>query len=249
MKLFFSALVIFFLPFSSFGQIKENTHYVKYRVVNNAPKKAQDPLIDEMAKETIMSFEDLECLLLFNTSESFFYLNNSLSMENSFGYKMASISVGGKRYKNIKSQIKLQQRHSLGETFNIFYEFNQYQWEITQETKKIDKYTCLKAVSEYEIEDLLEKKVKKDTIIAWFCPELPFPFGPKGIDGLPGLVLEGTLNGKIFFIATEINLSENFDKEVGELERPRGGKDISEKDFQILLKKKMASIIERASKL
>lgn len=249
MRIILSILVVFLASFSVSSQTGEKKYYVKYRVTNTALGEANNPVLDDLAKQTIESFKDLECTLIFNDSESLFYLNDKLSLEDSFGYRMASIAVGGKRYKNIKSQIKLQQRNSLGETFNILYEFDQYQWEITQEKKRIDKYICFKAVSEYEIEDLQEKTIKKEKIVAWFSPELSFPYGPKGIDGLPGLILEGTLNGKIFFIATEINLLGNNDKEVMELEKPKGGKNIAEKDFQILLKEKMAPIIERANKL
>ena len=40
--------------------------------------------------------------------------------------------------------------------------------------------------------------------IVWFTPEIPIPFGPIGIDGLPGVVLEASEKGKMYFYATKI---------------------------------------------
>ena len=62
------------------------------------------------------------------------------------------------------------------------------QWQMTSESKVIQGFACYKAVSSYEV-------VRGDItfnfpIIAWFTPEIPHAFGPKGYFGLPGLILE-----------------------------------------------------------
>ncbi|REE08402.1 GLPGLI family protein [Winogradskyella pacifica] len=55
------------------------------------------------------------------------------------------------------------------------------EWTITEESKVIDGYTCYAAT----IDKRSDKKVK-----AWFTPEIPVKHGPRGFNGLPGLIME-----------------------------------------------------------
>ena len=61
-------------------------------------------------------------------------------------------------------------------------------WELSNETKKINNYTCYKATSKYKI--INPKGEFFHQVIAWFCPEIPLQHGPRGFGGLPGLILE-----------------------------------------------------------
>ena len=54
---------------------------------------------------------------------------------------------------------------------------------------------------EYDYDD---NKIMVPGPIVWFTPEIPIPFGPIGIDGLPGVVLEASEKGKMYFYATKI---------------------------------------------
>jgi GLPGLI family protein len=53
-------------------------------------------------------------------------------------------------------------------------------WEISAEEKKIDSLTCIKA----------ECVFRGRRYIAWFTPDIPLPYGPWKIGGLPGLVVD-----------------------------------------------------------
>lgn len=52
-------------------------------------------------------------------------------------------------------------------------------WEIFEDSKVIGGYTCQKATT----------KFKGRTYEAWFTTEIPMPFGPWKLHGLPGLIL------------------------------------------------------------
>ena len=65
-----------------------------------------------------------------------------------------------------------------------FYTINtnnfSFEWEITNQTKKIAGFNCTKAIS----------NVRNNKIIAWFTSELPINYSPIGLYGLPGLILQ-----------------------------------------------------------
>lgn len=98
-------------------------------------------------------------------------------------------------------------------------------WKITTETKTIDKYLCYKGTYEYDYTGR-DNKTKTRTITAWFAPSLPFSYGPKNYNGLPGLILE-LQDWDTTFLATKI---EFFDKEI-KIDFPKG-KTITQEEYE-----------------
>ena len=79
------------------------------------------------------------------------------------------------------------------------------EWDITAESKKIDNYLCYKAV----YLDKFVNRIGVDTVIpitAWFAPSLPYSYGPKYFNGLPGLILE-LQDRETTFLASSISIS------------------------------------------
>lgn len=78
-------------------------------------------------------------------------------------------------------------------------------WVITDETKEISGYLCVKAIR-MDIDIDAKNDNRKSPVIAWFTPELPFSFGPQNYGGLPGLILELQTQHELFSV-TNIELN------------------------------------------
>lgn len=85
---------------------------------------------------------------------------------------------------------------------------NNFDWKISTETKQIGEFTCHKATGNIETSYREEGivKVKKTPVIAWFCPDIPVPFGPIYSRNLPGLVFEFQEGGTLYGLKA-LNLS------------------------------------------
>lgn len=75
-------------------------------------------------------------------------------------------------------------------------------WTILTETKKIGRFDCNKAICSFRGRDYT----------AWFTLEIPLPYGPWKLQGLPGLILEAYDTNKeilFYFKSIEYPGSEN----------------------------------------
>jgi GLPGLI family protein len=73
------------------------------------------------------------------------------------------------------------------------------EWIISDSTKMVGNYTTKKATAHF----------RGRNYIAWFTPEIPVPYGPWKLHGLPGLILQAyDQTGNIYFSATDISLKE-----------------------------------------
>ncbi len=204
--------------------------------------KIQTPEVDKTLTIKNKDFEStqeylklIECELIYSSDESIFRKVDLMDKENDRGYKLASIFVSGIYYKNLKTNEKIKQTLTFGETFNIKMLYEQFNWKITTESKTINGYLCYKAVADYKEVNKVRNTIKTFNPEVWFAPSIPAPFGPIGLDGLPGLVLEGTFTNFVNFYAVKVNFDFKDDKSV--LEKPTKGKFVSEAEYQDILVK------------
>lgn len=92
----------------------------------------------------------------------------------------------------------------LEKKFLITDELN-YNWNITNETKQIQNYTCYKATTSF----------RGNNFEAWFTPDIPVNAGPWKWYGLPGLIVEATDTDK-----SEVYLLEKIEKLTDEIPFP-----------------------------
>jgi len=102
------------------------------------------------------------------------------------------------------------------------------EWKLENESKYIDTYLCYKATSQEIVVN--GDKTFRHAIIAWYCPAIPFSYGPKGFNGLPGLILELQVRN-ITWGATKIEVSN----EEKSIEKPTKGKLITEEEYKKML--------------
>ena len=104
---------------------------------------------------------------------------------------------------------------------DVYHNFN---WKISNETKTIFGYNCIKATTSYRGRDW----------IAWFAPEISVPFGPWKLHGLPGLILEAyDSKSEVAYKAVKIEFKKNdiLTSDFTTLVKGRYKKPISYKQF------------------
>ncbi|UPT69292.1 MAG: GLPGLI family protein [Flavobacterium sp. JAD_PAG50586_2] len=177
--------------------------------------------------------ESFEFNLYFDKDKSIFKLVDNIGADDqTIEYHITRMISNELFYKDLVKKEKIKQTTSMDELFNVINPFDEYNWVVTNETKVIDGYTCYKASCQYEEYDGNRKKQLVFNPFVWFAPSLPYPFGPSGLDGLPGLVLEGSFNGTVYFYATKIEFD---DKALTKIQRPIHGKYVTREEFDKII--------------
>lgn len=164
--------------------------------------------------------------LLFTQNESIYKMIKNMAVDKDKSLSSAILLTGGKEkvYTNTRKNESLRLKDFLGDFFLI--KNNRKRWQLTQESKMIGKYNCIKAI-------LINKEnAKQLPTIAWYTPNIPVNIGPKGYGNLPGLILELKI-GPIIYKATTIELNP---KPKIKIEQPKSGNYVTEKEFEIILK-------------
>ena len=173
--------------------------------------------------------------------------------------------TAGMQYKNIKSQQFLQDQEFFGKQFLITDSLSNFNWKLGTETKQIGQYLCMKAtaiktVDEFDWRSMRRKpkskeaeegEVKKDStattvtedieipkeieVTAWYTPQIPVSQGPGDFWGLPGLILEVNTD-KTTILCSKIILNP---QEKVEIKAPKKGDEVSRKEYNETVKKKM----------
>lgn len=261
-----------FLLFSAtlFGQ--DFYGKVEYQTIRNKSKKetisvskesekekAEDALTGfdkEAMKEAMAKAFQKNYLLTFNKNEALFEEVVALEKPKpEQGGVSVSISMSGDgdKYMNTKDKISYTEEDIFGDEFVIKDSLPKIDWQITNETKIIGDYNCVKAtyiepVSKNDLEayERQQKKIKNgkttlfqmkkpepQTITAWYASEIPVSFGPNGVWGLPGLILQLENENYIYF-CTKVSLKNN---EKVKIKIPNSGKVVSKKEYEKYEKK------------
>jgi len=142
---------------------------------------------------------------------------------------VSSTSDESKTYTDLQAGKIIEQRDFMGKKFLIEDNMERSKWRITGRQKILLDYPVQEAIS---ID-------RKDTVIAWFCPKIPVSTGPKGIAGLPGIVLEAAIGSKVTVKATKITMDANT---AASIEIPKKGKKVTRAAFMKIVEEKSAEL-------
>ncbi len=127
---------------------------------------------------------------------------------------------------DFKSEERIEQKEFMTRYFLIKEEITQPNWKLTGQQKMILDYPCQQAVQIAE----------KDTITAWFTPNIQVSSGPSEYVKLPGLILEVDVNhGKKIITAQSVELTE-INKEL--IKKPKKGKKVSREEYKKIVEEK-----------
>lgn len=188
-------------------------------------------------------FSQKSILLEFNKYQSFCRESDeSLHYKTQWSeFKTTSLELLGKTYYDSNSGEIYTSRDHRGETF-IIKDTSDIKWELRKEIKEILGYSCQKAIKQVKYSNISGRTFTKN-YVAWYAPDIPYPFGPFDHINLPGLVLSIEKTGghtEFKYIARELNLNP---ETVIRIERPVKGKHISQKEFDEKLSKELKNIL------
>lgn len=173
-------------------------------------------------RQLVEAQKQVDYTLQFKDGTSNYYAEDILGKEKELATKVRSMT--GLFYNNIHTVDRFQELEVAGRTFIIKRE--PMDWEIIGETRIISGYVCRKAVSRQTLQSPRSGKSTVVETVAWFAPEIPLPFGPEGYGGLPGLILELSVDRDHFY-ATSITLEE---KDI-QIRRPTKGEVVTEEEY------------------
>ncbi|MCM0042321.1 MAG: GLPGLI family protein [Algoriphagus sp.] len=164
-------------------------------------------------------------------------------------FMVATSGEGSTLYKDAAGNY-LQEQEMMGKEYLIKDKAEPFEWELSEETKKIGNYTAQKASFTKIVDSrrfstgMTEMENVKDTlqVTVWFTPEIPVSHGPEYYFGLPGLILEVQNQGRTL-ICEKIELNPSADPVV--IERPSKGKEMTQVEFRVIEEEGMKQMMNR----
>jgi GLPGLI family protein len=179
-----SIYIIFFFYFTAFSQ---NSGQIEYLFSTNFAT----------------SYNTLGILEFTNFKSQFTLLKSSVSVkemktsfnENHLDVVLPESNIRPINYMHLTDSIMLSQVSMLNSIYIVKENLPKINWKIEDEFKQLSNLKCQKATGYF----------RGRTYTVWFATNIPVPFGPWKLQGLPGLILEAKdEENKIFIKARKI---------------------------------------------
>ncbi|PZF74048.1 GLPGLI family protein [Taibaiella soli] len=229
MKKIFSA---FALALSMPALAQQTTGIITYRQTVSLNLESQD--IPESLKAMLPKEQQSEKILYFSPTASL-YEASAQKADKNMSYTQGNTNVmmqtnGGEAehivYTDLKAKKIVEQEDLMGRVFLIDKDIPVLKWKFTGRQKTIIGLPCMEAVA-------LDKK---DSVMVWFTTSIPVNAGPQVYAGLPGMILEMTMN-QVHFVALSVTTAD--DKTLAKIKAPVKGKKVTEEEFEKITEQKI----------
>lgn len=140
--------------------------------------------IQQTALEVEQKLTQATSVLLCSYHQALNYVKGNFTKGEASNIAKILVRYETRYYTDLFAKIFLIEKSMPGE-IKIEEDLYTILWEITDETTEINGMICKKALG-----TLSWPGFKDDKVTVWFTPEIPIPFGPHGMHGLPGLILQ-----------------------------------------------------------
>ncbi|WP_066222888.1 GLPGLI family protein [Formosa haliotis] len=150
--------------------------------------------------------KDYNATLLFDTDRSLYttrkdsleQLTNSVKQQQNFTFSVSTNNEGFLYYNDLKTKTFFAR--DLGFSY-VKEDTPIINWDINDKTKLIGDFECQMATCSF----------RGRTYTAWFTMQVPLPYGPWKLQGLPGLILEAyDTNKEIFWYFKELKYPSSY---------------------------------------
>ena len=171
MKLITKFLAILFVFSSPFTLNAQRSGEIIYKKVYSSW---------DAERTEVLKFDGSECLYIEK--------NPKLKATSDEGYDVTYRARDQSWYLNMENMEVVEQMKDPKKKKYVLWDYQEtpYEWEIHDEFKTIGKYRAQKATG-------MDKNVAWGKATVWFTTEIPLPYGPHRLFGLPGLILEARL--------------------------------------------------------
>ena len=224
-------LLALLLPLFAFSQQTEG----EITYVETIQLKIELPEGQEEMAKMMPSSQSFSKSLLFNENAALykdaeFAENEDLEVNggsDGMQFKMIMKRPENIFFTDLENGASINSREFFGRNFLITGEPKKFAWKMSGEQKKVQGYVCQKATSQDE----------ERAIEAWFTPQIPVSAGPGEFSGLPGLILEVSIDGgDRTMVASKVELKE-LSKDA--IEKPTKGKEVTQEEFDKIEEEKM----------
>lgn len=208
-------------------------------------------------------------ILTFNKDESIYKEQEKLENNPMIGgfQMMTGSFMPGPQYKDLKTGQIVEEKEFFGKEFLITDSIPKLDWKLGKESKQIGEYVVFKATAIKKVDstDLqMARPKKKDAkekdktdaieqdpmdlieipeeveVTAWYTPQIPVNNGPGEFGGLPGLIMELSVN-RTTILCSKIVLNA---KKADKIEQPTKGKKVSREEYTKIVKEKTEELRE-----
>lgn len=216
------------------GQSGKVLYAIQVSPSANSVKTEQKVFIENLLKNANLQ----EFQLLFNSTSSSFKSTESMITLSAYEEQINTIAKlaftsADEIYFNKKEQIEYIRKE---DGLIVKDENLSSNWTLTTNSKLIGSYLCYEGILKRTFINR-QGETKIEEIIAWFAPQLPYPYGPKNFHGLPGLILE-LHEKKTVYSAKNIELIRDDQK----IYFPKG-KTISKEEYEKKLESSLGGVL------